>query len=51
MQDLTREVAAIMLRSGVTVCTANVFSIGSTGAVGTIEFESGFEQDLPGILD
>ena len=51
MQDLTREVAAIVSRSGVNVGTAHVFNVGSTGVVGTIEFEPGLERDLPEILD
>src|SRR5690606_37407477 len=28
-----------------------VFNIGSTGALGTIEFEPGLERDLPELLD
>ena len=51
MQDLTPEVAVIVSRSGVTVGTAHVFNVGSTGVVGTIEFEPGLERDLPEILD
>jgi secondary thiamine-phosphate synthase enzyme len=51
MQDLTPEVAAIVSCSGVTVGTAHVFNVGSTGVVGTIEFEPGLERDLPEILD
>ena len=51
MQDITPEVAAILSRSGVTVGTAHVFNVGSTGVVGTIEFEPGLERDLPEILD
>jgi secondary thiamine-phosphate synthase enzyme len=37
--------------SGVRVGTANVFNVGSTAAVGTIEFEPGLQRDLPKILD
>ena len=51
MQDITPDVAAIVSRSGVTVGTAHVFNVGSTGVVGTIEFEPGLERDLPEILD
>ena len=51
MQDLTPEVALILSRSGVTTGTAHVFNVGSTGVVGTIEFEPGLERDLPEILD
>jgi secondary thiamine-phosphate synthase enzyme len=37
--------------SGVKTGTVNVFNIGSTAAVGTIEFEPGLQQDLPAVLD
>ena len=29
----------------------HIFNVGSTAAVGTIEFEPGLQQDLPDILD
>lgn len=51
MQDLTARVAAIVAASGVRTGTANVFHVGSTAAVGTIEFEPGLARDLPEILD
>ena len=51
MTDLTGEVAAIVAESGISRGTANVFNIGSTGAIGTIEFEPGLEKDLPQVLD
>ena len=51
MQDLTDEVTAIVSRSGITVGTSHVFNVGSTGVVGTIEFEPGLEKDFPDILD
>ena len=50
MTDLTAEVAAIVLRSGVVNGLCNVFHQGSTGAIGTIEFEPGLAEDLPDIL-
>jgi secondary thiamine-phosphate synthase enzyme len=31
--------------------TVHIFNVGSTAAVGTIEFEPGLQQDLPDILD
>ncbi|MHC4415905.1 MAG: secondary thiamine-phosphate synthase enzyme YjbQ [Planctomycetota bacterium] len=49
--DLTEEVGRIVARSGVSNGTANVFNVGSTGAVGTLEFEPGLAKDLPEILD
>ena len=51
MQNLTPEVAAIVSSSGVTTGAAHVFNVGSTGVIGTIEFEPGLERDLPEILD
>jgi secondary thiamine-phosphate synthase enzyme len=50
MHDLTPEVAEIVRRSGVRTGTAHVFNVGSTGAIGTIEFEPGLQEDLPAIL-
>lgn len=40
-----------MRNSGIATGTAHVFNIGSTGAIGTIEFEPGLEKDLPMVLD
>ena len=51
MQDLTEQIAAIVASSGVQTGLVNVFTVGSTAAVGTIEFEPGLERDLPEILD
>ena len=50
LQDLTEKVAAIVARSGISDGLANVFNVGSTAAVGTIEFEPGLADDLPGLL-
>ncbi len=51
VHDITGEVADVVAASGVRVGTVHVFNVGSTGALGTIEFEPGLEADLPGILD
>jgi secondary thiamine-phosphate synthase enzyme len=51
MHDLTDAVAAIVGRSGVRTGIVHVFNIGSTAAVGTIEFEPGLRKDLPDALD
>jgi secondary thiamine-phosphate synthase enzyme len=51
MHDLTAEVAAIVKRSQISTGLAQLFHVGSTAALGTIEFEPGLEQDLPDILD
>jgi secondary thiamine-phosphate synthase enzyme len=51
MHDLTAQVGSAVLASGVRTGTVNVFNVGSTAAVGTIEFEPGLERDLPEVLD
>jgi secondary thiamine-phosphate synthase enzyme len=51
MHDLTDRVATIVADSSVRTGLAHVFNVGSTGAVGTIEFEPGLQRDLPEILD
>ncbi len=51
MHDLTHEVAQLVGASGIRVGVVNVFNVGSTGAIGTIEFEPGLQQDLPQMLD
>lgn len=51
MHDLTADVEAVVLASGIRTGTAHVFNVGSTGAIGTIEFEPGLARDLPEILD
>lgn len=51
MHDITAGVNAIVRESGITAGTVNVFNVGSTGAIGTIEFEPGLQQDYPEMLD
>lgn len=51
MHDLTQEVARIVKGSSVRAGLVNIFNVGSTGAVGTIEFEPGLKEDLPAMLD
>ena len=51
MHDLTDEISRIVTASRSRSGLVNIFNVGSTGAVGTIEFEPGLEQDLPAILD
>jgi secondary thiamine-phosphate synthase enzyme len=50
MHDLTERVAGIVDSSAVRTATVNVFNVGSTAAIGTIEFEPGLQHDLPAIL-
>ena len=51
MHDLTAEVNGLVKRSGVRTGIAHIFAIGSTAAVGAIEFEPGLRRDLPEQLD
>lgn len=51
MQDITANVAAVIASSGIRTGTAHIFNVGSTAAIGTIEFEPGLQQDLPQVLD
>ena len=51
MQDLTEQLTAIVSSSGIKTGLTHVFNVGSTAALGTIEFEPGLQQDLPAILD
>jgi len=51
LHDITSQVAAIIEASGVETGTCHVFNIGSTGVIGTIEYEPGLERDLPEVLD
>src|SRR6266536_5676960 len=51
VHDLTEQVAAIASSSGIKTGLVHVFNVGSTAALGTIEFEPGLQRDLPAILD
>lgn len=51
MHDLTDEVDQLVVKSGVTTGIASLFVVGSTAALGTIEFEPGLRDDLPELLD
>ncbi|MBN1849228.1 MAG: YjbQ family protein [Deltaproteobacteria bacterium] len=51
IHDITDQVSAIVARSGVKTGMVNVFNIGSTAAIGTIEFEPGLQMDISEILD
>ncbi len=51
MHDLTDHVGKVVESSRIRTGTVNVFNVGSTAVVGTIEFEPGLEGDLPAILD
>lgn len=51
MHDITGQVVAVVRESGIQTGTVNVFNIGSTGAIGAIEFEPGLQRDFPEMLD
>ena len=51
MHDLTEQVATAVADSGIWTGIVNVFNVGSTAAIGTIEFEPGLRADMPAILD
>ena len=51
LHDLTAQVAGVVGRSRVRTGVAHVFNVGSTAAVGAIEFEPGLQKDLPEALD
>lgn len=51
MHDLTDAVTEIVKQSGIQVGIAHIFNIGSTGAIGAIEFEPGLQGDLPALLN
>lgn len=51
VHNLTEEVNRIVARSGIKTGIVTVCNIGSTAAVGTIEFEPGLRRDLPELLD
>ena len=51
MHDLTGQVATAVSSSAIQTGTVSLFNVGSTAALGTIEFEPGLLHDLPAILD
>ena len=50
MHDLTGQVRRIVQQAGVCTGLVQVFNVGSTAAVGAIEFEPGLRKDLPELL-
>lgn len=51
MIDITAQVAAAILRSGLKDGIALIFVAGSTAAITTLEFEPGLVEDLPDALE
>ena len=51
LKDITSDIQQIVTGSGVQCGIVDVFNVGSTAAVGTIEIEPGLEKDLPQMLN
>ena len=51
VHDLTAVVGQVVEQSRIRTGLAHAFVVGSTAAVGTIEFEPGLTHDLPATLD
>jgi secondary thiamine-phosphate synthase enzyme len=51
MHDVSSQVAELVSRSRVQIGVAHVFAVGSTSAIGVIEFEPGLQKDLPQLMD
>ena len=51
MQDVTGQVAHAVKQSGIRTGVAQVFAVGSTAAMGTVEFEPGLLEDIPEFLE
>ncbi len=51
MHDITGRIAQAVRDSKIGTGIVNVHNVGSTGTVGTIEFEPGLKRDLPEMLD
>jgi secondary thiamine-phosphate synthase enzyme len=51
MHDLTEQVSRLVAQAKVQTGIVHVFCVGSTAAVGVIEFEPGLQRDLPELLD
>ena len=51
MHDLTAQVRGVVDAARVQTGVVHVFAVGSTAAIGIIEFEPGLQKDLPEMLD
>jgi len=51
MTNLTERLDQIVKQAGDARGLVHVFNVGSTGAIGAIEFEPGLQRDLPETLD
>ena len=51
MHDITGQVARVVADSTITTGVAQICCVGSTAAVGVVEFEPGLTRDVPEMLD
>ncbi len=51
MHDLTPQLESILNDSGIRSGIANIFAVGSTAGICSLEFEPGLKEDLPAILN
>ena len=51
MTDISRDVAEVIDRSGIDEGICHIFNVGSTGVIGTIEFEPGLKEDFPELME
>jgi len=51
MQNLTDLLARVVANSRIKTGVASIFAVGSTAAIGVIEFEPGLVRDVPETLD
>lgn len=51
IKDITSEISAAVLKSGIKEGQCTVFSVGSTAGITTIEYEPGLLKDIPKLLD
>jgi secondary thiamine-phosphate synthase enzyme len=51
MHDLTEQLESILDDSHIRAGVVNIFAVGSTAGICSIEFEPGLKKDLPQILD
>ncbi len=51
MHDITDSINQIIQQSNIKTGIAHIFNVGSTAAIGTIEYEPGLKSDLPSALD
>ncbi len=51
MHRIEEQLQAAVTRAGIRTGTVHAFNVGSTGAIGMIEYEPGLVEDLPAILN